>query len=183
MAGKALALTVFMGVLACADVLAKQAPARGGAPPPGQASPASGQGVPAPSPGGQGAGSQGDPDPGVHFVVLIDNPSVRVLQVTLQPGAARRIHIHNDVTFHMMIPITGSLELIMGSTTAPSGEETVTAVPGQAYYLVKGQPHRFANKTTTAVQVIEVFVKPGEGPPPWPVPFVPPAETATPPAP
>jgi hypothetical protein len=32
-------------------------------------------------------GAVGDPDPGVHFVVIVDNPSVRVLQVTLQPGA------------------------------------------------------------------------------------------------
>ena len=28
--------------------------------------------------------SLGDPDPGVHFIVVCDNPSVRVLQVTLR---------------------------------------------------------------------------------------------------
>ena len=123
--------------------------------------------------GNQGVGSQGDPDPGVHFIVVCDNPSVRVLQVTLQPGAVRRDHVHNDVTFHMLVPVTGSLELTAGSTTAASGNETIVAVPGQAYYMVKGQPHGFANRTAAAVQVIEVFVKPGAPPAPWPIPFTP----------
>jgi quercetin dioxygenase-like cupin family protein len=153
-----------------------QAPASRGATPPsaGQAAPAAGRG------GTQGVGAQGDPDPGVHYVVIVDNPSVRVLQVTLQPGAVRREHIHNDVTFHMMVPVTGGLELTVGSTTAPSGREVISAVPGQAYYMVKGQPHAVTNKTATAVQVVEIFVKPADAPAPWPIPFTapPPAPTA-----
>jgi quercetin dioxygenase-like cupin family protein len=136
----------------------------GQAPPPGRAG----------APGTQGVGSQGDPDPGVHYLVVVDNPSVRVLQVTVQPGGVRREHVHNDVTFHMLVPITGALELTAGSTTAPGGRETIAAVPGQAYYMVKGQPHSFANKTAAPVQVIEVFVK-GAAPAPWPVPFTAPA--------
>ena len=103
--------------------------------------------------GGQGVGSQGDPDPGVHFLVVVDNPHVRVLQVTLQPGAVRRPHVHNDVTFHMLVPVTGSLELTV------EGQQIQT-VPGQAYYMVKGQQHAFTNKTAAAVQVIELFIKP-----------------------
>ncbi len=103
--------------------------------------------------GGQGVGSQGDPDPGVHFLVVVDNPHVRVLQVTLQPGAVRRPHVHNDVTFHMLVPVTGSLELTV------EGQQIQT-VPGQAYYMVKGQQHGFTNKTAAAVQVIELFIKP-----------------------
>jgi quercetin dioxygenase-like cupin family protein len=120
---------------------APAAPAQGAAP----ATPARG--------GGQGVGSQGDPDPGVHFVVVVDNPHVRVLQVTLQPGAVRRSHVHNDVTFHMMVPVTGGLELTV------EGQNTST-VPGQAYYMVKGQAHGFTNKTAAPVQVIELFIKP-----------------------
>ncbi len=124
---------------------APAAPAQGAAPAaPGQA-PARG--------GGQGVGSQGDPDPGVHFLVVVDNPHVRVLQVTLQPGAVRRPHVHNDVTFHMMVPVTGGLELTV------EGQQTNT-VPGQAYYMVKGQSHGFTNKTAAPVQVIELFIKP-----------------------
>jgi quercetin dioxygenase-like cupin family protein len=120
--------------------------------PPGSATPA----APGQAPGrggGQGVGSQGDPDPGVHFLVVVDNPHVRVLQVTLQPGAVRRPHVHNDVTFHMMVPVTGGLELTVDG-------QTISAVPGQAYYMVKGQPHGFTNKSAAPVQVIELFIKP-----------------------
>ena len=111
--------------------------------------------APAPGRGGgnQGVGSQGDPDPGVHFITVVDNAQVRVLQVTLQPGAVRRPHVHNDVTFHMLVPVTGSLELTLEG-------QTITAVQGQAYYMVKGQTHGFTNKTAAPVQVIELFIKP-----------------------
>jgi quercetin dioxygenase-like cupin family protein len=136
-----------------------QAPSTQGTPPasptpavPGSATPGT-PGQPPGRGGGQGVGSQGDPDPGVHFLVVVDNPNVRVLQVTLQPGAIRRPHVHNDVTFHMMVPVTGGLELTVDG-------QPVSAVPGQAYYMVKGQPHGFTNKTAAAVQVIELFIKP-----------------------
>jgi quercetin dioxygenase-like cupin family protein len=136
-----------------------QTPTTQGTPPGGATPAAPGSGTPA-TPGqgpgrggGQGVGSQGDPDPGVHFLVVVDNPHVRVLQVTLQPGAVRRPHVHNDVTFHMMVPVTGGLELTVDG-------QTVSTVPGQAYYMVKGQPHGFTNKTAAAVQVIELFIKP-----------------------
>jgi quercetin dioxygenase-like cupin family protein len=107
--------------------------------------------------GGQGVGSQGDPDPGVHFLVVVDNPQVRVLQVTLQPGAVRRSHVHNDVTFHMMVPVTGALEVTLEG-------QTINAVQGQAYYMMKGQQHGFTNKTAAPVQVIELFIKPPAAP-------------------
>jgi len=53
----------------------------------------------------------------------------------------------------MMVPVTGGLELTV------EGQITNT-VPGQAYYMVKGQQHGFTNKTAAAVQVIELFIKP-----------------------
>src|SRR4051812_4442548 len=111
------------------------------------AAPAAGRGGSA-----QGPGAAGDLDPGVHYIVVIDNPSVRVLQVTLQPGAVRRDHVHNDVTFNVLVPVTGSLELSTGSTTAPTGRDMIVTVPGQAYYIVKGQPHSFTNKTAAPGQ-------------------------------
>ena len=107
-----------------------------------------------PAGGGQKVGQTGNPDPGVNFLNVVENPHVRVLQVTLQPGAVRRPHVHNDVTFHMLVPITGSLELTVEK------DPVVTTVPGQAYYMVKGQTHSFTNKTGAAVQVIELFIKP-----------------------
>jgi len=140
------------------------APARGqaqapAAPAPAPTAPATGQ-APAtakPAGGGQKVGQTGNPDPGVNFLNVVENPHVRVLQVTLQPGAVRRPHVHNDVTFHMLVPVTGSLELTVEK------DPVVTAVPGQAYYMVKGQTHSFTNKTAAAVQVIELFIKPDPG--------------------
>ena len=141
-------------VLALAPALAQApaapAPAAPSAPPQGEA-PARGAG------GGQKVGQTGNPDPGVTFLNVVENPHVRVLQVTLQPGAIRRPHVHNDVTFHMLVPITGALELTIEK------DPVVTAVPGQAYYMVKGQTHSFTNKTAAAVQVIELFIKPDPG--------------------
>src|SRR5947207_104812 len=151
--GLAVAIGALWSVTAFAQAQAPGAPARGAQPPAAGGTPARG--------GGQGVGSQGDPDPGVHYTVIVDNPSVRVLQVTLQPGAVRRQHVHNDVTFHMMIPVTGTLEV------TADGLGTINAIPGQAYYMVKGQPHGFANKGAASVQGGEIFVTPGPPPAPW----------------
>jgi quercetin dioxygenase-like cupin family protein len=135
-----------LAVISCALLQAgtsAQAPAQGASP------------NPTPAPAGQVAASaQGDPDPGVHFVVVVDNPHVRVLQTTLQPGAARRPHVHNDVTFHMLVPVTGSLELIIEQ------RPPIVAAPGQAYYVMKGEAHTVTNRTAAPVQAIELFVKP-----------------------
>jgi len=126
------------------------------------AAPAGGQTAPARGSGATKPAQTGNPDPGVNFTVLIDNPHVRVLQVMLQPGAVRRPHVHNDVTFHMMVPVTGSLELMVEK------EPVVTTVAGQAYYMVKGQTHSFTNKGSAAAQVIELFIKPEQAPAPPP---------------
>jgi quercetin dioxygenase-like cupin family protein len=143
-------------------------PAAGQAPDPATAKPAG---------GGQKVGQTGNPDPGVNFLNVVENPHVRVLQVTLQPGAVRRPHVHNDVTFHMLVPITGSLELTVEK------DPVVTAVPGQAYYMVKGQTHSFTNKSGAAVQVVELFIKPDPGAAPAaPVAAPAPPASAAPPA-
>ena len=132
--------------------------------------------APARSGGGLKTGQAGNPDPGVNFLVVVENPQVRVLQVTLQPGAVRRPHVHNDVTFHMMVPITGSLELTVEK------EPVVTTVPGQAYYMMKGQTHSFTNKSAAAVQVIELFIKPEPEAAPAAMPDAPTAPAAEAPA-
>ena len=59
--------------------------------------------------------------------------------------------------FNMLVPITGSLDLTVEK------DPVVTAVPGQAYYMSKGQTHSFTNKSAAAVQVIELFVMPPRG--------------------
>ncbi len=153
---KALGVASICGFLT-ASVLA-QTPAPPPAAPAGQGAHA-GLGAPARSGGGgMKVGQTGNPDPGVNFLNVVENPHVRVLQVTLQPGAVRRPHLHNDVTFHMLVPVTGSLELTVEK------DPVITTVPGQAYYMMKGQTHTFTNKTSNPVQVIELFIKPDPGP-------------------
>ena len=131
-----------------------------------------------PAGGGRKVGQTGNPDPGVNFLNVVENPHVRVLQVTLQPGAVRRPHVHNDVTFHMLVPINGSLELTVEK------DPVITTVPGQAYYMVKGQTHTFTNKTAAAVQVMELFIKPDPGTvaPPVAAPAAPAPSAGAPPA-
>ena len=91
-------------------------------------------------------------DPGVAFVTVMDRPEVRILRVEVQPGGARRTHTHDDVTFHLLIPVNGTLEVTMGT-------EIVQAKPAQVYFMKVGTPHSFTNKGTSPVSVIEVFIK------------------------
>jgi oxalate decarboxylase/phosphoglucose isomerase-like protein (cupin superfamily) len=73
--------------------------------------------------------------------------------VELQPGAVRSVHQHDDVRFHLFIPVSGKLELTIGSA------KPVEATPGQAYFMEKGTPHGFKNVGSTPAAVMEVFVK------------------------
>jgi quercetin dioxygenase-like cupin family protein len=99
------------------------------------------------------AQTQPSPDPGVTPVRLMNRPEVRVTRVELQPGAVRSVHQHDDVRFHLFIPITGKLELTIGSG------KPVEALPGQAFFMEKSTPHGFRNVGTTPAAVMEVFVK------------------------
>ena len=157
----AIGMAVVISGIAVAPALAQaQAPATPAPAAPAPSAP-TGQtpapGTAKPAAGGQKVGQTGNPDPGVNFLNVVENPHVRVLQVTLQPGAVRRPHVHNDVTVHMLVPIPGSLELTIEK------DPVITTVPGQAYYMVKGQTHSFTNKSAAAVQVIELFIKPDPG--------------------
>lgn len=100
-----------------------------------------------------GAQARPAPDPGVSPVRQIDRAEVRVTRVELQPGAVRSVHTHDDVRFHLFIPIEGKLELTIGSA------KPLEALPGQAFFMEKGTPHGFRNVGTTPAAVMEVFVK------------------------
>ncbi len=95
------------------------------------------------------------PNPGVKPTRLMDRSDGRVTRVELQVGAVRSVHVHNDVRYHLFIPVSGQLELTIGSA------KPVDAVPGQAYYMEKGTPHGFRNVGSTPAMVMEVFVKDG----------------------
>jgi len=94
-------------------------------------------------------------NPGVNPVRLMDRPDVRVTRVEIQPGAVRSVHQHDDVRFHLFIPLAGKIELTIGSA------KPVEAAVGQSYYMEKGTPHGFRNTGSTLAMVMEVFVKEG----------------------
>src|SRR5579871_3984540 len=106
--------------------------------------------LPAPS---QTKGPQ--PDPGVTPTRVIDRAEVRVTRVELQPGAVRSVHTHDDVKFHLWIPVSGKLEIAIGSAKAEPAE------PGRAFFMEKGTKHGFRNTGSTMAVVMEVFVKDG----------------------
>src|SRR6516165_4845801 len=92
---------------------------------------------------------------GVNPVRLMDRPEVRVSRVEVAPGAVRAVHTHDDVRFHLWIPISGKLEITIGSA------KPVEATSGQAFFMEKGTPHGFRNIGTTPATVMEIFVKDG----------------------
>jgi quercetin dioxygenase-like cupin family protein len=92
-------------------------------------------------------------DPGVRLTRLIDRAEVRVSRLEIEPGAVRRTHAHNDVEYHLWIPIEGSLEITMGS------DRPTPAAPGQAFFLKRGTSHGFRNVGATKAAVFEIFIK------------------------
>jgi quercetin dioxygenase-like cupin family protein len=92
-------------------------------------------------------------DPGVRPFRLIDRDEIRVTRVELQPGAVRRVHVHDDVEYHVWTPVMGTLEITIGND-APKA-----AAPGLAFFMKRGTPHGFRNTGTTPAAVFEIFVK------------------------
>lgn len=93
-------------------------------------------------------------DAGVARAVLLDKPQVRVLRLEIQPGATRKMHTHDDVRFHLFLPIAGSIEFTKGT-------EKTAAVPGQVFYMDKGTLHGFRNTGTSVAMAFEVFIRDG----------------------
>ena len=94
-------------------------------------------------------------NPGVNPVRLMDRPEVRVTRVEIQPGAVRSVHTHDDVRYHLWVPVSGKLEITIGSS------KPAAAASGQAFFIEKGTPHGFRNVGDTPAAVLEIFVKDG----------------------
>jgi quercetin dioxygenase-like cupin family protein len=99
------------------------------------------------------APAPGEADPGVKPIRMIDRAEVRVSRVEIQAGATRRVHAHDDVVYHLWIPIEGSLQITIG-TDAP-----VSAASGQAFFMKRGTAHGFKNIGTTPGAALEIFIK------------------------
>ena len=92
-------------------------------------------------------------DPGMSTMVVIDRPEFRVLRDYAEPGATRRMHSHDDATYHVFVLVTGQLLLTI------EGESPVEVTQGQALYLKGGAKHTFKNTGTVAATIVEVFGK------------------------
>ena len=98
-----------------------------------------------PAPGGR--------DSGVTPTLLMDRAEIRIFRVVLQPGATRRIHSHDDVEYHVWIPLEGMLQLSVGT------DEPTPARPGEAFFLERGTMHGFKNVGATSAAIMEIFVQ------------------------
>ena len=90
---------------------------------------------------------------GVSNVALLDRPEVRILRVDVQPGGVRNIHTHDDVQFHLFIPVSG------GAQFEAEPDKPVDLATWQAQFIKGGTRHGFKNTGTSTATVIEVFVK------------------------
>jgi quercetin dioxygenase-like cupin family protein len=93
-------------------------------------------------------------DPGISSMVVMDRPEFRVLRDYAEPGATRRLHSHDDATWHVFTLVTGQLVLTI------EGESPVDVTPGQVLYLKGGAKHTFTNTGNMAATIVEVFGKP-----------------------
>jgi len=90
---------------------------------------------------------------GVSNAALLDKPEVRILRVDVEPGGVRNIHTHDDVQFHLFIPVSGNMEL----QTEPGTPEQIGA--WQPRSIKGGTRHGFKNVGTSKATIVEVFVK------------------------
>ncbi|HXG89333.1 MAG TPA: cupin domain-containing protein [Vicinamibacterales bacterium] len=92
-------------------------------------------------------------DPGMTFMVVIDDAHVRVLRDYAEPGATRRMHAHADATYHVFTLLTGQLRLTV------EGQPPVDVTAGQILTLKAGVNHTFINTSTVIATIVEVFGK------------------------
>ena len=90
---------------------------------------------------------------GVSNAVLRDQPEVRVLRVVVAADGTRVMHAHDNVEFHLFVPITGAMTLNL------EGDESVELSPWEPYYMNAGTRHGFHNANSTSVDIMEIFVR------------------------
>jgi quercetin dioxygenase-like cupin family protein len=98
-------------------------------------------------------------DPGISSMVVMDRPEFRVLRDYAEPGATRRMHSHDDATWHVFTLVTGQLRLTI------EGDSPVDVTQGQVLYLKGGAKHTFINTGAVAATIVEVFGKAAAAPP------------------
>ena len=90
---------------------------------------------------------------GVSNAVLRDQPEVRAVRVVVEAGGTRSLHAHNDVRFHLFVPITGAM------TVDLEGGRQMDVLAWQPYYMKAGTQHGFHNPGASPVDIMEIFIK------------------------
>ena len=92
-------------------------------------------------------------DPGISSMVVMNEAQYRVLRDYAEPGATRRMHSHDDATWHVFTLVTSQLLLTI------EGESPVEVTQGQVINLKGGARHTFKNTGAVAATIVEVFGK------------------------
>jgi quercetin dioxygenase-like cupin family protein len=92
-------------------------------------------------------------DPGISSMVVMNEAQFRVLRDYAEPGATRRMHSHDDATWHVFVLVTGQLVLTI------DGESPQDVRQGQVLSLKGGAKHTFKNTGSVAATIVEVFGK------------------------
>ncbi len=86
-------------------------------------------------------------------MVVMEQPEYRVLRDYAEPGATRRMHSHDDATWHVFTLVTGQLLLTV------DGESPIEVTQGEVLHLKGGAKHTFKNTGTVTATIVEVFGK------------------------
>src|SRR3989442_1328045 len=92
-------------------------------------------------------------DPGISTMLVMDQPQFRVLRDYAEPGATRRMHSHDDATWHVFTLVTGQLLLTI------EGEPPVEVAQGQVLNLKGGAKPPFTNPGPVAATIVEMLGK------------------------
>jgi mannose-6-phosphate isomerase-like protein (cupin superfamily) len=95
----------------------------------------------------------GEGNVAISNAVLRDQSDIRVIRVVVEAGGKRAMHAHNDVKFHLFVPISGAMVVDL------DGGQTANVPAWQPYYMKAGTQHGFHNTGSSAVEIMEIFVK------------------------
>ena len=94
---------------------------------------------------------------GEVYKVVVDNPSVRVLRVSLPAGGKTAMHQHPD---HLVIPLVAGKVTFTG----PDGKSQDSALPVESATFIPAATHVSSNTGSTPVDAIVIeFKTPGPG--------------------
>ena len=85
---------------------------------------------------------------------LIDRPEIRIIRLDIEPGGVRLVHTHDDVKYHLVVPVTGGLDV-----TGDSPGAAVSLVAWQPHYMTAHTRHGYKNTGSAKVSALEIFVR------------------------